>query len=69
MSFEGSVVIGIFENDEAVFSFAFFLSAGISKGFGDPDAATGIEGEGDGLPELGFAGDCFDLETFGDEHG
>ena len=38
VSFKSSVVIGVFENDEAVFSFAFFLSAGVSKGFGDPDA-------------------------------
>lgn len=37
-SFEGSVLIGVFENDEAVFSFTFFLSAGVSKGLGDPDA-------------------------------
>ena len=38
VSFKSSVVIGVFENDKAVFSFAFFLSAGVSKGFGDPDA-------------------------------
>ncbi len=66
--FEGSVVVFVFENDEAVFTFAFFLPARIGESFGDPNAAPAIEGKGDGLAELRFAGDGFDLESFGNEH-
>jgi len=69
VGFEGAVFVGVFKNDEAVIGFAISPAAGIGKGFGNPNAATGVEGESNGLPELGFAGDGFDLETFGDEHG
>lgn len=67
VSFEGAVVVFVFEYDEPVLSFAFFLSAGISEGFGNPDAAAAIEGEGDGLTKERLAGDRFNLESFGNE--
>ena len=56
MGFEGAVVVFVFENDEAIPSLSFFLSAWIGIGFGDPDSATTIEGESNGLAELRFTG-------------
>lgn len=68
VGFEGSIVVLVLKDNEAVFAFAFFLSTWVGVGFGHPDAATGIKGEGDGLPELWLTGNRLDLESFGDMH-
>ena len=67
VGFERAIAVLVLENDDAIAGFFVGASPRIGEGFGDPDAAPAVEGESDGLAELRFAGDGFDLETFRDE--
>ena len=68
VGFEGTVAVLVFENNNAVISLFVRTSKGIGEGFGDPNPATAIEGESDGLTELRFVSDGLDLEAFGNPH-
>ena len=63
---EFSVSVGVFEDDDISIGLIFALAVGvrhIAAHFDDEEAAIGIEGEGDGILDEGFAGDEFDAEA------
>ena len=66
MGFEGAVAVAVFEDFDAVEALADFAGFGVAVAFDDPDAAAFVEGEGDGLDEVGFGGDEFGFEAGGE---
>ena len=44
-------------------------STGVAVGLGDPEASTFIDGEGDGLADVGFGGHEHGTEALGHVHG
>jgi len=67
-----AVVVGIGEDEDAVAVAGIELFAGQfveSVVFGDPEAARGVPGAGDGVADLGFGGEDGDVEAVGDAEG
>ena len=58
------VRVGVLQNFDAVAPRSCRL-AGIFDALGDPNAAAIVERHGDGIDDVGFAGDEVDAETFG----
>ncbi len=65
---EGAVAVGIGEDDEAVEALALGTARGIAVGLRDPEATPFVDGERDGLADLGFGGDQFGAKTRGYVH-
>ena len=69
---EFSVCVGVFEDDDIPSGLIFALAVGVwhvAAHFDDEEAAIGIEGEGDGILDEGFAGDEFDAEAWRETKG
>lgn len=66
-----AVVIGVFEDDDAIAEGEIEADFGFTVGviFGDPEASLGVGGDGDGLLDLGFAGEEGGGEAWGGADG
>ena len=60
---EFAVAIGVFENQNAILALPFGRADRIGVGFGDPEPAAIIDGEGDRLFHVRFAGEQRRFET------
>lgn len=68
VAFEGSIVVLVFEDHEAVVRLAICPSSWVGECFRDPDSSAAVKGEGDGLAKEGLPGDRFNLEPIRDPH-
>ena len=62
-----AVAVGVFEDFDDVFSRTGSASR-IFEGLGNPEAAAFVDGHGDRVDDIGFRGDDFDGEPFGNRH-
>lgn len=61
-----AIVVGIFEDADAVAAFAFFFDViGVVDGFGDPESAAVVPCHTDRFTDEGFGGEELDLEAGG----